>query len=138
MPMATVNITQAAKLVGLSRSYFQRKYIKAGIVSCKTGDDGHKKIETAELLRVFGELKNMPEGTPVHSDSTVTSEQEDTPKSIPKVTPIIDDAIQLAELKVENRMLKERMAEMKEQHSSQLRLLEHLVENHRPWWKFWK
>jgi hypothetical protein len=132
--VATVNITQAAKLAGLSRSYFQKKYIKTGLISSETGKDGHKKIDTSEILRVFGKLENTPE----HSDMGVFSRHHDTPKDIPENTPHIEQQIRLAELEVENRMLKERMDEMKEQYSTQLRLLEHMVENHKPWWKFWK
>ena len=132
--MATVNITQAAKLAGLSRSYFQKKYIKTGLISYETGKDGHKKIDPSEILRVFGKLEYTPE----HSDMGVLSKHHDTPKDIPENTPNIEQKIRLAELEVENRMLKERMDEMKEQYSTQVRLLEHMVENHKPWWQFWK
>lgn len=124
--MAIVNITQAAKLAGLSRSYFQKKYVKTGLISSETGEDGHKKIDTSEILRVFGKLKDIPE----HNDNTVLSEQQDTPH--------VEQQIRLAELEVENRMLKTHMEEMKEQYSTQLRLLEHMVESQKPWWKFWK
>lgn len=128
--VAIVNITQAAKLAGLSRSYFQKKYIKSGLISSSIGEDGHKKIDTSEILRVFGKLEDTPE----HSDNTVLSDQQNTPEN----TPHIEQQIRMAELEVENRMLKERMDEMKEQYSTQLRLLEHMVENHKPWWKLWK
>ena len=126
--VAIVNITQAAKLAGLSRSYFQKKYIKSGLISSSTGEDGHKKIDTSEILRVFGKLEDTPE----HSDDTVLSHQQDTPQNTPENTPHIEQQIRMAELEVENRMLKERMDEMKEQYSTQLRLLEHMVENHKP------
>lgn len=132
--VAEVNVTQAAKLAGLSRSYFQKKYIKTGIISAKTGEDGHKKIDPSEILRVFGKLENTPE----HSDMGVFSRQHYTPKDTPENTSPIDQQIRLVELEVENRMLKTHMEEMKEQYSTQLRLLEHMVENHKPWWQFWK
>ena len=128
--VAIVNITQAAKLAGLSRSYFQKKYVKTGLISSETGKDGHKKVDTSEILRVFGKLESTPE----HSDNTVLSKQQDTPQN----TPSIEQQIRLAELEVENRMLKDHMDEIKEQYSTQLRLLEHMVENHKPWWRFWK
>ena len=128
--VTTVNITEAAKLVGLSRSYFQKKYVKSGQISTVTDKNGHKQIDTSELLRVFGELKD----TPVHSDSTAVSEQQ----SIPDNMPDIEQKIRLAELEVENRMLREQMAEIKEQHSQQVRLLEHITATYKPWWKFWK
>lgn len=108
--------------------------MKSGLISSKTGEDGHKKIDTSEILRVFGKLENTPE----HSDIGVFSKHHYTPKDTPENTPHIEQQIRMAELEVENRMLKERMDEMKEQYSTQLRLLEHMVENHKPWWKFWK
>ncbi len=69
--MALVNFTQAAKMAGISRSYFHRKYIKQGVLSVATDSDGNKKVDTSELLRVFGELK----GVPVHSEQNTPSSQ---------------------------------------------------------------
>ncbi|MGB1012410.1 MAG: hypothetical protein ACPGVP_22030 [Thiolinea sp.] len=131
--MAIVNITQAAKLAGLSRSYFQRKYIKTGVISSTAGKDGQKEIDTSDLLRVFGEFKDTPE----HSDSTVTSEHQYIPQSTPQYIPSVQQQIRLAELEVENRMLREQMDEIKDQHAKQIQLLQHIVDTHKPWWKFW-
>lgn len=128
--MAIVNITQAAKLAGLSRSYFQKKYIKSGIISTTANQKGHKQIDTSELLRVFGKLNNIPE----HSDDTVLSTHENIPQNIPS----IEQQIRLIELETENRLLKEHMDEIKEQHAKQVQLLQYIVESHKPWWKFWK
>ena len=69
--MALVNFTQAAKMAGISRSYFHRKYIKQGVLSVSTDSDGNKKVDTSELLRVFGELK----GVPVHSEQDTLNAQ---------------------------------------------------------------
>lgn len=53
--MAQLNITQAAVAVNISKRTMQRK-IKAGEVSYRTNANGHKLIDTSELMRVFGEL----------------------------------------------------------------------------------
>jgi len=55
--MAFLNITSAAKAVGKDRSTIHR-YMKDGRLSGVIDDTGHIRIETSELLRVFGELKN--------------------------------------------------------------------------------
>lgn len=53
--MAQVNISQAAKLVGKSRTTIHRK-INKGELSISNG-----LIDTSELIRVFGELKSESE-----------------------------------------------------------------------------
>lgn len=54
--MAKLNISQAAKASGKSRSTIQR-HIKSGKLSVSQDATGNIEIDTAELLRVFGELK---------------------------------------------------------------------------------
>lgn len=54
--MAKLNISQAAKASGKSRSTIQR-HIKNGKLSTSQGAAGNIEVDTAELLRVFGELK---------------------------------------------------------------------------------
>ena len=53
--MAWHNVTKAAVLVGKSRKTLYR-YMANGELSCRVSADGKKEIETAELIRVFGEL----------------------------------------------------------------------------------
>lgn len=63
--MASVSISEAARLTGKARSTLH-KYIKQGRLSVTTdAATGSKAIETSELIRVFGKL------TATHSD-TVT------------------------------------------------------------------
>jgi len=64
--MASVSISEAARLTGKARSTLH-KYIKQGRLSVTTdAATGSKTIETSELIRVFGKI------TATHSD-TVTS-----------------------------------------------------------------
>ena len=54
--MPYVNITEAAKLAGLSRSYFHTNYINTGRISVDRSEPRNPKIDTSEILRVFGKL----------------------------------------------------------------------------------
>jgi predicted site-specific integrase-resolvase len=54
--MAKVNITQAARLAGITRQYLHKKYIKAGLISVEVDHAGNPQIDTSEIIRVFGEL----------------------------------------------------------------------------------
>jgi YD repeat-containing protein len=53
--MSLLNISEASKTTGKSRATLY-KYIKDGRLSTVQDNDGQKKIDTSELLRVFGEL----------------------------------------------------------------------------------
>ena len=54
--MAKVNISEAARMVGKSRSHLYEKYIHTGAITVETDRDGRKVIDTSELIRVFGNL----------------------------------------------------------------------------------
>jgi hypothetical protein len=54
--MALVNISEAARLAGISRSHLYRHYLKPGKLSLSKNELGQPVIETSELLRLFGTL----------------------------------------------------------------------------------
>lgn len=54
--MAKLNISQAAKRVGVSRQTFYRHIEKKGISTTKDAE-GNPLIDVSELLRVYGELQ---------------------------------------------------------------------------------
>lgn len=54
--MSKVSISKAAKLAGVSRPHFYRKYINQGLISTEVIDD-KPVIDIAELIRVFPNLK---------------------------------------------------------------------------------
>ena len=55
--MATVSISEAARLVGKSRSVLYATYIKQGKLSViKNSTTGKPEVDISELLRVFGKL----------------------------------------------------------------------------------
>lgn len=72
--MALVSISEASRLTNKSRTTVHR-YISKGKLSICTDENGVKKIDTSELLRVFGAFKA------VHHEQSdnVTYEQHVTP-----------------------------------------------------------
>lgn len=71
--MATVSISEAARLIGKSRTTVHR-YISSGKLSTCTDEYGVKKLDTSEILRIFGAFTHVHHE---HSD-TVTDEQRVT------------------------------------------------------------
>lgn len=78
--MALVGITEAARLAGVSEKTIRRK-IDAGLLSAQvSGHAGHqKKIDIAELVRVFGAL-------PGQAPDTVQAKSLDTPAAMPDMS----------------------------------------------------
>ncbi len=54
--MAKVNISEAARMAGKSRSHLYEKYINTGVITVDSDREGRKVIDTSELIRVFGSL----------------------------------------------------------------------------------
>lgn len=140
--MATVSISEAARLAGISRPTIY-KLINSGqlnLTSVVKAGKTVKTIDTSELIRVFGNIKNLPAGTAF----TVNQEQEITRTDSPDLQGL-QHKIEL--LQKENEGLKEAVAS-RDDHISSLRqamlLLEHKQDLQQPspppgrWWQFWK
>ena len=56
--MEKVNLSQAAKIVGKNRTTIWR-HINAGKLSYERDRDGMPHVDTSELIRVYGELKQV-------------------------------------------------------------------------------
>lgn len=54
--MALVNISEAARLAGVSRQTLYKRYITPGVISVVKDGDA-PAIDVSELIRVFGDLK---------------------------------------------------------------------------------
>ena len=72
--MAKLNISAAARAVGKDRGTIQR-YIKSGKLSATKNTAGYSEVDTAELIRVFGELQ---QGS---SKQNAVKQQETAPES---------------------------------------------------------
>jgi len=132
--MSLVTITQAAELAGISRSHFQRHYVKSGKISVQRDKDNKPQVDTSEILRVFGELK----ATPRYSEATLQA----TPQKHHTITPPdqTENLVKIAELATENRLLKKQLEKAEEQegwYKQQMKLLEY-QKPPRGWWQFWK
>ena len=66
--MTQLTIAAAAPLVGKDRKTLYRM-IKEGKLSVTVSPEGQKMVETSELLRVFGELKEPEPTSPRQRDS---------------------------------------------------------------------
>jgi hypothetical protein len=142
--MAKVSISQAAKLAGISRTSLYKTYLNKGVVSISKDSSGKKCIDTAELLRVFGELQ----GDTVNSNPTQGFEQKLTPETVTQN----DLLIEVGQLRFERSNLKEQLSTAREREewykhqidtlTSTLKLLEHKPAPTKParrWWQFmWK
>jgi hypothetical protein len=73
--VSLLSISEAARTVGRSRGTIHR-YLKKGNLSSTSDDTGNIKIDTSELLRVFGELKTN--GTAHTAPPSVPFEQQGT------------------------------------------------------------
>lgn len=137
--MAQVSISEAARLTGKSRKTLHT-YISNGKLTKVTDAKGKPKIDTSELIRVFGELSKPKE--------TVTSQcnlsQEVTPEAVTINSAEIDH------LKQEVAFLRELLAE-KDKRNEDLKHALLLIESklpatHEPVapmpakksWVFWK
>jgi hypothetical protein len=115
-------VTQAQKLTGKSRRTLYRD-MAVGRVSWRNNQNGHREIETSELLRVYGPLADS--GTEerhivAHPDGTQSQ----------------------AELLAEIRALRQDVADLR---SVILRIEDKTVNNlpeqavlPSPWWRFWQ
>ena len=54
--MAFLSVAEAAKAVGVGKATVYRR-LKDGTLTASKRSDGSKGVDTAELIRVFGELK---------------------------------------------------------------------------------
>ena len=95
--MAKLNISQAAEAVGRSRPIIYKK-IKQGELTAEIGTDGNKLIDTAELIRVFGEI-----GTQATPSKSVNGLRRNTPD----VTEALQQ--QIKRLEAENERLLEQI-----------------------------
>ncbi|MGB0847585.1 MAG: hypothetical protein ACPGSM_12715 [Thiolinea sp.] len=146
--MPQVNITQAAKLAGLSRSHFQKNYVKTGRITVSRDNKDRPQIDTAELLRVFGELHH----TPAHTAEEHTTTHQHTPESHTTEIALLQQ--QLADAQQREQEAKSRAEQQEESfvkreewYQSQIKnltdtmkLLEapkHPPHPHR-WYQFWK
>ena len=120
-------------MTGKTRTTIYKK-IKSGELSAELGIYGNRLVDTAELLRVFGELV-----TP----NTGSMDVHEIQQEIPQVTPLLERQINL--LEAENRRLHEQIeADRREKErllgllEKQTLLLTHTQQESVPKMSFWQ
>ncbi|MBP6735019.1 MAG: helix-turn-helix domain-containing protein [Chromatiaceae bacterium] len=73
--MTLLSVQQAATHVGVTRQTINR-HIKQGKLSATIGRDGSQRIDTVELLRVYGELQPIPMSQPGRSSTKFEVDDE--------------------------------------------------------------
>ena len=121
--MALVSISEAARLTGKSRKTIHT-YVTSGKVTKVTDTQGRPKIDTSELIRVFGDIKV----TDSKQKSQCNFSQDVTPKI---VTPAVNENHQIEILKKEVEMLRELLAE-KDKRNDDLKHALMLIESKLP------
>ena len=106
--MANVTVVEAAKLIGKSRNVIYRA-IDSGKLSASIDKDGTKKIDTAELLRVFGAFAEQG------SDGVKTEQKTPKRERAETVQPSHAMMMELGELRAAKEYLSLALADAKEQ-----------------------
>jgi len=119
--MAWHRVRQALTLTGKARSTLYRDMAK-GRLSYRTELDGGRSVETSELIRVYGELRQG------ETENRDTREQPDETANLA-----------ISELVAEIRSLREEVSGLKMELQG-MRRLEHKPENDQPeaWWLIWR
>lgn len=134
--MATVSITQAAKLAGVARSHFYKTYLDTGVISLSKNQKGKPCIDTSELLRVFGTLQGLPPKTGQRTtleDSTGQSRGQSEDKLIQQEKEIRQLEQQLREAQTREAWYQAQIQNL----TDTMKQLEG-PKPQRPWWRIWR
>ena len=101
--MARLTIKEAVAIAPVSESTLRRD-IKSGKVSSEKDERGRRRIDTAELARVYGQLthatqSNDTEMNAVDTPNNTPVNVNDTPIEDPKIVALLEN--QIADLKAE-------------------------------------
>ena len=132
--MAKVTVTEAAKLAGIGRQQLYRGYISTGKISVERDHQDRPQIDTAEILRVFGEMKGTPEAT--QNGQRYNSEKRHVDNELQVVFRAKDEVI--SGLREQLREASEREAWLRQQlERMQAVLTDQRTTEKRRWWQFW-
>lgn len=107
--MALVSISKAAQLAGTTRSNLYDSYINKGKLSLTKDHLGKPKIDTSELLRVFGNLKDSSSTT---ASDSIGQQSIDSTVQQGTDTKVYQELVQVLKNQIED--MKERLEEQKE------------------------
>jgi hypothetical protein len=146
--MAKVTVSEAARLVGLARQNLYKNYINEGKISIERDHKGNPKIDTSELIRVFGEIRMTDYMSPSEQPETGAKVMIDS--GLAAAFEAKDQVIAALRLQIDASIEREKRAEEREQWlqqqlenaQRQVKLLTHdgdrgLAVKRNPWWRFW-
>ncbi|MEM6801259.1 MAG: hypothetical protein AAF696_07630 [Bacteroidota bacterium] len=122
--MSKVSITQAAKLVGVTRSTMHKHIDKKGITVDRDEEGKNPKIDVSELIRVYGNTLKSPDEVAQEAAKKGHPLQDNTPSNTVIQTEILKERLSILErerdrernqllLQIDN--LKESLSEAQEQ-----------------------
>jgi predicted site-specific integrase-resolvase len=110
--MAKVTVSEAARLVGLARQNLYKNYINEGKISVDRDHLGNPKIDTSELIRVFGEIRMTHNVS--SEEQGGTGENAISDSELRAVSQAKDQVIAALRLQIEVAMEREKKAEDRE------------------------
>lgn len=135
--MAKHSVSEAARLAGVSRSHFYKKYIRPGSITVERDKDDKPIIDTAEIMRVCGELKDG------NSEVTQIAQLDTQAKDNKIITLQAEIDLVREQLTValdDKKWLREKVDQLSGQLDAATRLLEHRTApappKKRRWWLF--
>lgn len=140
--MAKVSISEAARLVNVSRSYIYKKYINQGLLSITTNHQGRPEVDVAELLRVFGAVHQFST-----LEETGTQAINTHNKKLTTENQHLKEQLQATQIRLE--LMQAQLTKADEQADWYKRQIEDLVGTvklleHQPeppprhWWQWWR
>lgn len=134
--MAKLTVSGAARAVGLSRQYLYKAYIKNGILSIERDEKGNPLIDSSELIRVFGEIKDSGVSTSIVNSSQLETQENDIIVArLQSQLDAKDELLRRAEEQL--RVAGERELWLRQQLERAQAILTDQRQANRPWWKFW-
>lgn len=137
--MSKVNISEAAKLAGVSRQYFYKKFLTPGFITIERDLTGSKVIDTSEIIRVCGKLEDDKGDSQqsVISLHQMTGEKDTEINTLKTELRLLRE--QLASTSEREKWLQGKVDQLGEQLSITTRLLEHQPSPEPPikktkWW----
>ena len=126
--MARLTIKEAVAIAPVSESTLRRD-IRSGKVSSEKDDRGRRRIDTAELARAYGQLRqsthsNDTQMTAVDTPNNGTVDVNDTPDTLddsPKIVALLEN--QIADLKAELERATDRETSLQAEKSKLLDML---------------
>lgn len=129
--MALVSISEAARLAGVARSHFYKAYVDTGKISVSKDFQGKRKIDTSEIMRVFGVLAGQSSSAEV--DALEKTKKTEGHTGQEEVISLLKQQLQEAKQEAAEReqWYRQQIGEL----TSTIKLLEH--QSPPPFWQKW-